>query len=157
MSGVCRSRIDDVVRSLTHTTPGEVRLLEGFGTIVWQAAGPFQIKIEPCDRKGRVIDAGWFWYNRTQRMDVFPSTGSVRHANLAIAGKSARLCVSGQDGATYCKLLARIPPGFGVYFYNSRPSVMFDNGYNGYGTAVYIKNRSLRFFYLSAKGPEPPP
>jgi hypothetical protein len=157
VSANCRVAINKATLSLTHTIPGELRSLDGFGTIVWLEGGPFQIHLHPCDSSGRIIDAGWFWYHQKQPLNLYLSTGSVRHASLSAIGTKARLCATGPNGATYCDTLPRVPAGFGVLYFDSRPSVIFDNGRNGYGTAIYIKDNGLHLFDMTKRRTTPPP
>lgn len=157
VSPTCRATINNIAVTLTHNIPGETRSLDGFGTIMWLPAGPFQIHVKPCDGRGKLADAGWFWYHKQHSMNVYLSAGSVRHASLTAFGRKAIFCAAGANGATYCKNRAGLPDGFGVRYFGSQPSVLFDNGRNGFGTALYIEDHALRFFDLSKQRPTPPP
>jgi hypothetical protein len=157
LSATCRAIIYKMAATLTHNVPGETRSLDGFGMIMWLPGGPFQIHVKPCDGRGKLADAGWFWYHTQHPLNVYLSTGSVRHASLAASGQTAIFCAAGATGATYCKNRAGLPDGFGVRYFGSHPSVLFDNGRNGFGTALYIEDHALRFFDLSKQRPTPPP
>jgi len=157
VSATCLGAVRRHVFELTRATGSfPVRTLDGFGTLVWLPPGPLEIDMPSCDPSASV-GASFDWYHHERPIDLYASSGSIRHLRLKLDGGRAVLSAWDAGGRLFQLTLPAQPSGVGLLRNGKRPSFQLGYDFGEDGRAVFIGKRGLSFAPAFEGGPSPPP